>query len=229
MALNNVYQVPGKVKINHALISVTDKTALDVLARGLVHLNPDVIVFSTGGTLKELIELLPEHRERIRTVESLTGNPEIQGGLVKTLDYKIYLGLLTEPYNAEHLTSLKAYGVPFIDLVVVNLYPFERVIQENASDIELARAHIDIGGPTMIRAAAKNYHRVLTLTDPRQYTEAIETLGQNAGCSTLAQRFQAARAAFARIAAYDRAISEYLEKTTETSLGVYRFGEDLIG
>lgn len=229
MALNTVYLVPDKVKIDTVLISVTDKASLELLVKGLFELNPSLGIYSTGGTLKELIRLFPDRQSQIRAIESLTGNPEIQGGLVKTLDYKIYLGLLTEPFNPDHRASLKEYGVPLIDLVVVNLYPFESVVHNDPKDMELARANIDIGGPTMIRAAAKNFHRVLTLIEPNQYTFTLEVLRQHDGCSTLSQRFSAARTAFARIAAYDRAIADYLEQCSEASLDVYRFREGGLG
>lgn len=226
MPLNFVDRVPDRVPIRNALISLWDKTGLEELAAGLIALQPEITFFSTGGTLEALRRAFPGHAERIRAVESLTGNPEIQGGLVKTLDYRIYLGLLTEPYNPDHRRALKDYGVPSLDLVAVNLYPFLQAVREHPGQLEYARANIDIGGPTMIRAAAKNFHRVLVLTRADQYAAALEELRQNQGHSRLAQRFERARDAFRLIRDYDQAIAEALSTLDPVAaLGAYRVEE----
>jgi phosphoribosylaminoimidazolecarboxamide formyltransferase/IMP cyclohydrolase len=219
--LNTVYQVPDLVRIQTALVSVTDKTNLDFLVKNLFELNPNLVIYSTGGTLNQLNQFFPDRSAHIKTVESLTGNPEIQGGLVKTLDYKIYLGLLTEPYNPEHRKALEANRAPVIDLVVVNLYPFVHVTQDPQVDLELARANIDIGGPTMIRAAAKNFHRVLVLTHPQQYLPVVEWLKNQQGQSSFTQRFEMARAAFHHIRQYDVAIDEFLSAQSPEALKAY--------
>lgn len=224
MALNRVLEVPDRVPIRTALISAWDKTDLKTLARQLFEICPGLRIFSTGGSLSLLREALREGEERILPIERLTGNPEIQGGLVKTLDYRIYLGLLTEPFNPEHAQSLQRYGVPPIDLVVVNLYPFEEVTAQSR-DLEMARSYIDIGGPTLLRAAAKNFHRVLVLSDPGHYGRAVDELRVNGGCSTLRQRFQRAVEAFRLVSRYDGAIERFLADLDESALDAYRLRE----
>ena len=135
----------------------------------------------------------------------------MQGGLVKTLDFKIYLGLLAETYNPDHQKDLSRAGAAHIDMVVVNLYPFETASSAPGATLEDARANIDIGGPCMIRAAAKNFHRVAAVTDPGEYSEVLRELSGNEGTLCLDTRFRLARAAFKRIARYDSAITSYLD------------------
>ena len=137
----------------------------------------------------------------------------MQGGLVKTLDFKIYLGLLAETYNASHAADLQRAGAAAIDCVVVNLYPFEQTIARTGATLEDARANVDIGGPCMIRAAAKNFHRVAVLTDPADYASFTEELGRQDGAVSLATRYRLAQKAFRLIAHYDEAIARYLEST----------------
>jgi phosphoribosylaminoimidazolecarboxamide formyltransferase/IMP cyclohydrolase len=137
----------------------------------------------------------------------------MQGGLVKTLDFKIYLGLLSETYNDSHAADLKRTSAEAIDCVVVNLYPFEQTIARPGATLEDARANVDIGGPCMIRAAAKNFHRVTVLTDPADYASVSEELGRQNGSVSLATRYRLAQKAFRLIARYDEAIARYLEAT----------------
>ena len=212
MAGNVVEMIDNWVKVNTALVSVSDKSGLDVLANGLVEINPDVLILSTGGTYKKLQEILGEERaaKNLMPVSEYTGQPETQGGLVKTLDFKIYLGLLTETYNDSHQDDLKRTQGRPIDLVAVNLYPFEQTVAQADVTVENARANIDIGGPTMVRASAKNYLRVASVVDPADYAPLIEMLRENDGKLSLEKRFEFARKAFAHTAAYDTAISGYL-------------------
>ena len=138
----------------------------------------------------------------------LTGQPEMQGGLVKTLDFKVYLGLLSETYNPAHAADMIRAGAVPIDLVVANLYPFASVVSQPQVTPEAARANIDIGGPCMIRAAAKNFHRVAALTDPADYQSILAELADG-GRLSLATRWRLAQKAFAVTAAYDSAICSY--------------------
>lgn len=227
MAGNIVEQADDRVVIRHVLCSVSDKTGLETLIPGLLEVNPEVRIFSTGGTYQRIAELLGERAEaHLTRVSEYTGQPETQGGLVKTLDFKIYLGLLTERYNRAHRQDLARTGAVPIDLVVVNLYPFQQTVARQGVTVEQARANIDIGGPTMIRAAAKNYLRVAAVVDPADYGSVLETLRQGQGALDLAARFDLARKAFAHTAAYDAAISSYLaEVSTESVRSCYRFPE----
>ncbi|MEA3375261.1 MAG: hypothetical protein U9R72_03555 [Chloroflexota bacterium] len=210
--MNIVERVDDWVKVERALVSVSDKSGMDVLIPGLVEANPTVRFYSTGGTFKAIARILgPEGTSRHLTqVADYTGQPETQGGLVKTLDFKIYLGLLTETYNASHQADLERAGAVPIDMMVVNLYPFEDTVAREEATVEEARANIDIGGPCMIRAAAKNYLRVATVVDPADYQALVASLQAQDGRLDLVRRFELARKAFAYTAAYERTISEYL-------------------
>jgi len=211
MTINVVSKIDDQVKVRHALISVSDKTGLDQLVPGLKQINPDIRIFSTGGTYKRLQEILGSAADKCLTqVSEYTGQPETQGGLVKTLDFRIYLGLLTETYNQAHQADLKRTDSVAIDLVVVNLYPFTATIAREEATVENARGNIDIGGPCMIRAAAKNFIRVTSVVDPGDYRRILDQLAAQDGCTSLPLRYGLACKAFAHTAEYDRAIADYL-------------------
>jgi phosphoribosylaminoimidazolecarboxamide formyltransferase/IMP cyclohydrolase len=212
--VNIVREVDEWVRVQRVLVSVWDKTGLAELVPGLVDVNPDVHFYSTGGTYRAIAEVLgPEGSDRhLRRVSDYTGQPETQGGLVKTLDFKIYLGLLTETHNEAHQADLARTSAVPIDMVVVNLYPFEATVSRRDVTVEEARANIDIGGPCMLRAAAKNYLRVAPVVDPADYGSLLVYLQEHGGTLDLARRFALARKAFAHSAAYDAAISRFLDK-----------------
>ncbi len=212
MALNTVQTIDDRVRVRTVLISVSDKTGLDILVKGLASTSPGVRILSTGGTHDAIQKILGSSAEAtLQQVSRYTGQPEMQGGLVKTLDFRIYLGLLSETYNPAHAADLERAGAVPIDMVVVNLYPFGETVARAATTPEAARANIDIGGPCMTRAAAKNFHRVAVLTDPKDYAGVISELASAGGSLSLATRWRLARAAFRLTAAYDSAISEYLD------------------
>jgi phosphoribosylaminoimidazolecarboxamide formyltransferase/IMP cyclohydrolase len=223
MDVNKVGTIDDRVKVKTVLMSVFDKAGLDALARGLLHANPQVQFLSTGGTSDALRASLGDTASSVlRQVSEYTGQPEMQGGLVKTLDFKIYLGLLSETYNAAHAADLKRTGAAAIDMVVANLYPFEKTVAAPGSTLEDARSNVDIGGPCMVRAAAKNFHRVAILTDPADYPAVILELSKNGGTLGLETRYQMACKAFRLIARYDEAIARYLESTSlASSRGIY--------
>ncbi len=222
MDLNYVEKVPGRVKVERALVSLADKSGLEELAEGLVRINPDMEFLSTGGTYRRLEEILGG-RGRLTRVSDYTGQPEMQGGLVKTLDFKIYLGLLSEAVNPDHQKDLERTGAKPLDLVAVNLYPFEKTIAAGGATLENARGNIDIGGPCMLRAAAKNFHRVSVLCSPTDYPHFLEEMEKSGGETTLEQRFALARKGFRHTAAYDAAIAEYLGRADKEELNrVYR-------
>jgi phosphoribosylaminoimidazolecarboxamide formyltransferase/IMP cyclohydrolase len=213
MGLNVVTDIDQSVAVRHVLVSVSDKTGLDELADGLLAVNPQVKILSTGGTFGRLKEILGPRADTCLTqVAQYTGQPETQGGLVKTLDFKIYLGLLTETYNEAHQGDLERTAAVPIDMVVVNLYPFQSTVAAADVTPEKARSNIDIGGPCMIRAAAKNFIRVASVVDPGDYGQIVAELKTAQGSTQLPLRFRLAQKAFAHTAAYDTAIAQYLER-----------------
>ena len=214
MAINIVEQIDDAVNIERALVSVSDKTGLNAFLPELVGLNPRLTIYSTGGTYQALKEILGEaaSSRHLVQVADYTGQPEMQGGLVKTLDFKIYLGLLSETYNPAHVRDLARLKAIKLDLVVVNLYPFVKTISAPGATPEQARANIDIGGPCMIRAAAKYFLRVAAVTDPADYSRILAEIKQGGGALALKTRFELAQKAFAHTAAYDAAIAGYLAR-----------------
>ena len=213
MSINRVERIDERVDIRHVLVSVSDKRGLDAFIPELVRLNPGLRIFSTGGTFAHLEKALGKDAGRNLTqVSDYTGQPETQGGLVKTLDFKIYLGLLTETYNEAHQADLRRTRSVPIDMVVVNLYPFRETIARAGVTVEEARGNIDIGGPCMIRASAKNFIRVASVVDPADYPAILAELKANGGKMPLALRFCLAQKAFAHTAEYDRAIADYLSR-----------------
>ena len=209
--VNFVERVDDFVRIRRVLVSVSDKTGLDQLVPGLLEINPDIHFYSTGGTYLALTQILGSRALRYLTpVADYTGQPETQGGLVKTLDFKIYLGLLTETYNEAHQADLTRTGALPIDMVIVNLYPFAATVAGEGVTVEQARANIDIGGPCMLRAAAKNYLRVVPVVDPADYIGLLAELRGGNGSLDLSIRFRYARKAFRHTADYDAAIAKYL-------------------
>jgi phosphoribosylaminoimidazolecarboxamide formyltransferase / IMP cyclohydrolase len=224
MSMNIVEKIDDLVKVKNVLVSVSDKNGLDTFIPELVKLNPEITIFSTGGTFSKIKEILGDKSDSCLTpVSDYTGQPETQGGLVKTLDFKIYLGLLTETYNDSHQKDIKrTHAVP-IDMVVVNLYPFQETIAKQDTTLENARGNIDIGGPCMIRASAKNFIRVASVVDPSDYDSIISSMEANSGNTTLELRYDLAQKAFTHTADYDQAISRYLASGTfsETVLPCY--------
>jgi phosphoribosylaminoimidazolecarboxamide formyltransferase/IMP cyclohydrolase len=195
-------------RIRRALVSVSDKTGVVDLARVLASLEVELI--STGGTRKTL----EEAGLAVRDIAEVTGFPEILDGRVKTLHPRIYGGILAVRDQPEHLATLQAQAIAPLDLIVCNLYPFEATLALAKSTQQEIIENIDIGGPSMVRAAAKNYHDVAVVTDPNQYAGVIDELRAQQGALTLATRERLAAAAFARIAAYDHAISTYFATLT---------------
>jgi phosphoribosylaminoimidazolecarboxamide formyltransferase/IMP cyclohydrolase len=210
MSMNVVEKIDDQVKIQNVLVSVSDKRGLETFIPALKTVNPDIRFFSTGGTFTRIQEILGDDAGCLTQVSGYTGQPETQGGLVKTLDFKIYLGLLTETYNDAHQNDMARTGAIAIDMVVVNLYPFKETILKPDATVENARGNIDIGGPCMIRASAKNFIRVASVVDPVDYDVIISDLKQSGGSLSLRRRFALSRKAFSLTADYDRMIADYL-------------------
>lgn len=217
MTLNVVRKIDDAVRVRRVIVSVSDKTGLDSFVPALIGLNPDLVIYSTGGTygaLKDILQKAGKGTANLVSVADYTGQPEMQGGLVKTLDFKIYLGLLSETYNDAHNKDLARLDACSIDMVVVNLYPFKQTIARSDSTPEQARSNIDIGGPTMVRASAKNYIRVACVTDPADYAGVLKEIRATGGSISLDTRFELARKAFSHTAEYDTAIAGYLRNKT---------------
>ncbi len=217
------------MKITRALISVSDKTGIAEFARALEKQGVDII--STGGTA----ELLRKQGVPVREISSFTGSPEVLEGRVKTLHPRVHGGLLYKRSNPKHEKEAREQGFEPIDLVVVNLYPFEQTIAK--PDVTLAEAieNIDIGGPSMIRSAAKNYESVTVVVDPADYGAVLESMRKHEGETTLKLRERLAIKAFNRTAEYDRIIANFLnnQQRTEASFSVslplamrLRYGEN---
>ena len=215
MSLNIVSEIDNRIAIRNVLMSVSDKTGLETFVPALVKACPGVKIYSTGGTYAKVKEILgADFGKTLVAVSDYTGQPEMQGGLVKTLDFKIYLGLLSEKYNDAHQADLKRLAANPIDMVVVNLYPFRETVAKPGVTPEMARTNIDIGGPCMVRASAKNYLRVASVTDPLDYANIASELAAHGGTLGLSTRFKLMKKAFAHTAEYDGAISKFF--TTRT-------------
>jgi len=195
--------------IQRALISVSDKTGILDFARELTRFNVEII--STGGTAKSLRDA----GINVRDISDITGFPEMMDGRVKTLHPRVHGGLLAIRDNADHVAALEQHGIRPIDLVVVNLYPFAETIKREGVTREEAIEQIDIGGPAMIRSAAKNAHDVAVVVSPEQYAPVIEELNQNNGALSIATRNTLAQKAFEHTAQYDIMVSSYLAGSSD--------------
>jgi phosphoribosylaminoimidazolecarboxamide formyltransferase/IMP cyclohydrolase len=223
--------VPDQVRIQRALLSVSDKTDLIPFAKALASRGVEII--STGGTARALeaadVPVIP--------VGDVTGFPEILDGRVKTLHPMIHGGLLARRQLDSHAAAMSEHAIHPIDLVCVNLYPFERTIRTEGVTVEEAIEQIDIGGPSMIRSAAKNHEWVTVVTDPRQYDRVVTELNEHDGATSAELRRVFAAAAFSRTAEYDAAISAYMNRAqpmafpdtlrlTYTKASDLRYGEN---
>ncbi|MGW9232242.1 bifunctional phosphoribosylaminoimidazolecarboxamide formyltransferase/IMP cyclohydrolase [Pseudorhizobium sp. NPDC055634] len=207
--------VPDNVRIRTALLSVSDKTGIVELATGLA--SQGVRLLSTGGTHKALSAAGLD----VTDVSDITGFPEIMDGRVKTLHPNVHGGLLAIRDDQDHIEAMKAHGIEGIDLAIINLYPFEEV-RAAGGDYPTTVENIDIGGPAMIRASAKNHAYVTIVVDPSDYPALIEALRTNAGQTTYAFRQKLAAKAYARTAAYDTAISNWFAEALDIETPQYR-------
>jgi phosphoribosylaminoimidazolecarboxamide formyltransferase/IMP cyclohydrolase len=191
--------------IKRALMSVTDKSHLVEFGKFLAAQGVEIL--STGGTAK----LLRENGVPVVEVSEYTGFPEMLDGRVKTLHPKIHGGILGRRDLPTHREQMEKHGIYPIDLVVVNLYQFEKAIAQPGCGLEEAVENIDIGGPTLLRAAAKNYTHVTVVVDPEDYPKIMQEMKAHHGATTLGTRFQLARKVFELTSAYDSAIARYLK------------------
>ncbi len=206
-------------KISRALLSVTDKTGLVDFARDLAKQGVELV--STGGTAK----LLRDSGIAVRDIVELTGFPEMLDGRVKTLHPKVHGGILHIRGNPKHVAAVKEHGISPIDMVVVNLYAFEKTAAKPGVPIEELIENIDIGGPSMIRSAAKNFHDVAVVTSPADYGVIVQEMTGSGGELSLATRWRLVQKAFALTSAYDSAIASTLERI-HLADGGFQFGTD---
>ncbi len=192
-------------KIQRALISVTDKSGIEELGRALSRFGVEIL--STGGTARTLAQA----GIKIREVSDFTGFPEMLDGRVKTLHPKIHGGILGIRTRPEHMEAMNKHNIVPIDLIAVNLYAFEKTIARPDCTLAEAIENIDIGGPTLLRAAAKNYPFVTVLTDPADYSVVIEEMNRSGGSVSEATNFRLAKKVFKLTHEYDGAISQYLD------------------
>lgn len=192
-------------KVERALISLTDKSGIEGFAQELAALGIDLL--STGGTAKKLRDAGLD----VMDVSQFTGFPEMLDGRVKTLHPKVHGGILNQRANKDHQSQCAEHGLKNIDIIAVNLYAFNKTVEDPNCSLADAIENIDIGGPTMLRAAAKNFHDVTVIVDPADYPKVIEEI-KATGNTTLKTRFNLMKKVYALTASYDTAISAWLEK-----------------
>ena len=193
-------------KIQRAIISLSDKAGIQEFAQELQSFGVEIL--STGGTAKTL----RESGLRVTDISEYTGFPEMLDGRVKTLHPKVHGGLLGIRDNPAHAQKMKEQGITPIDMVVINLYPFEATVAKPSCTLEEAVENIDIGGPSMLRAGAKNYPYVTVIVDPADYRPILEEMKKSGGAVSKETNFRLAKKVYSLTARYDKAISEYLGK-----------------
>jgi len=210
-----VTDIDDLVPVKNVVISVFNKTGLDVLILGLLENCPDVMIYASGGTYSFIKQLMgaTEAENHLMEVSEYTGVPETAGGLVKTLHHKLFLGYLTETYCELHQQDLAREDAVPIDLLIGGLYPFADVIKDPNVNIEIARGNIDVGGPSALRAVAKNWHRVMSMATPykESYEALVRHLEENKGCTNLETRFRAWKNTFDVLKTYDGQIYNWLK------------------
>lgn len=211
--LQSKQQVADRITIRNVLVSVSDKEGLASLVRGLAASPEPVTLYASGGTYRALTGLRAEYGDglSLTAIEAYTRYPEMPGGLVKTLHPRIHGGLLADLGDAAQVQHLDEQGMIPFDLAVVNLYPFAQTVAQAGTTLAEARLQIDIGGPTMLRAAAKNFPRVAVVVDPADYDALIHELAESGGSLAFDTRWRLAQKAFRHVLDYDRAIADYLD------------------
>lgn len=203
--------VIDRIPVENIIISVFDKTGLDYFTPEMLKFNRNLKIISTGGTHTKLKEILGDN-PLLLDISQITGVPEMEGGLVKTLHPKIHAGILGERNNPAHQDFIRRKICGFyIDMVVVNLYPFDKVVSEPAVTFEKARGNIDIGGPTMLRGAAKNFMSCAAVCDPNDYDLVLNDLRNTVGSTTFDLRLSLAKKVFNLISEYDASIFKFIK------------------
>ena len=196
------------VKIRNAVISCYDKSGLKELVAGLLKINPELRIYSSSGTFAVLKEIA---KDNVVEISEYVGFAEMPSGLVKTLHPKIHSGILADPENPEHARYLEENKIKTFDLVVANLYPFEKVVKEGKNAEEI-RQNIDVGGVSLLEATSKNFLRVTVVCDPDDYDWLLGILRKNGGCSDLKTRLELAKKAMRRLQNYFSRIEAHFQK-----------------
>lgn len=211
MAKNTVTKIKGLIPVKRVLISLSDKTGLNDFVGGLIEASPEVVFYSSTGTHRAIAGFLGDNVEKhLVDVGEFTGYREMPGGLVKTLHPAVHAGILGERLNPDHQDYLREIHSDYFDMVACNLYPFEETVKASDYTYEKARGNIDIGGPTMIRGAAKNWHSCAAVCDPSDYLDIIQNVSLHDGCTTSKMRFRLMQTAFGHTAKYDVAIAGHM-------------------
>lgn len=219
-----VMRFENLVKIKNVIVSTADKRGLAELAPRLVKSCPQVRFYATGGSFRLLREALGElAKQRVVEMNRYTTQPVTHAGLARTIDFKIYIGLLADPFNEVHVRDLSSAGAAFFDMVISNIHLYSDLAAESDPDPdpETVRSNIDIGGPGMIRAGVRNLLRVATVVDPEDYTYLAEHVAEHEGHTTLDLRLELARKAFRMIAKNDVALADYFSRLDAESLTHY--------
>lgn len=230
MSIRSVTKVRNFVPVKNAFMSVFNKNQATMLVEQLFSICPGLTIFSSGGTYTHLKKELGdvESQKRLKEVSAYTGMPETDGGLVKTLHHKLFLGYLTETFSVAHQEDLKRENAVPIDLAIVDLYPFSKVVSAPDSTFETARGNIDVGGPSALRAAAKNFLRVMTVPEytPLAYDNLVGSINVQKGHTSFHQRFWACQETFRVLSEYDTIVSGYVNKTSVYSIEkLYEFAK----
>lgn len=220
--IRDVKKVQNLIPVKHAFITLFDKTQSEQLVYNLFEICPGLVVFSSGGTYSYLKEYFAGKKEESQLVDvsNYTGMPETDGGLVKTLHHKMFLGYLTETFSELHQADLKRENAVPIDLVIADLYPFSKVVATPESTIEQCRGNIDVGGPSALRASAKNYLRVMTVPQysPEAYESLLEQLRKLNGCTDIYNRVDGFKKTFKVLAEYDSEVAKFADSIVSTKL-----------
>ncbi len=224
MSIRGVDEIDDLVPVRVVLASVFDKSGLDELIPGMLEHCPGMNIISTGGTYKKLRGIIGDDSGQVLTsIDEFTGAPETEGGLVKTLSREKSLALLTETHCESHQRDLRDAQVAPIDVVLCNLYPFAEVVADPDVTPETARGNIDIGGPCMLREAAKNFLRCVVMTNSGRYPGLLKELEMNNGATSLKFRYNEMREVFNTVAVYDRRIADYFSKhTADEAIACYK-------
>lgn len=201
------------VRVRNAIVSTADKRGLAEFAVRLVEINPQVRFYATGGTYSVVREALgAKAAQRVVEMNRYTTQPVTHAGLARTIDFKIYIGLLADPFNHVHVLDVSSAGAAFFDMVISNVHLHSNLAAAGEPNVEEARSNIDIGGPGMIRAGVRNFLRVAVVSDPDDYGRVLDHLKDHGGATSLEMRLDLARKAFRLLSRNDAAIADYLDR-----------------
>jgi len=219
MQIDRVTRVDDLVEVRNVVVSVANKAGLEEFAPALVESCSGIRFYATGGTHAFLSEVIGERAaQKVVDITRYSTRPVTHSGLARTTDFKMYLGLLADPWNEVHVNDVSAAGAVFFDLVISNMHPFPDVRSDNGLDPEVVRGLIDIGGPGLVRAAVRNYVRVAVVPDPEEYSYVAERITALGGKTDLALRLDLAQKAFTSAAHNAEHVAEFFKSLTPESI-----------